>query len=227
MQSAPTQTFGPYRPAAGRARAAQICLAAMGLLAVISAIHFLSGFELVERAARGGLSAAAGEAFDERTALFARLGLGGLLVTGVFWFVWLYRAVANARAIGRPIEFTPGWAIGWWFVPFANIVRPYQIVRSLMDELGTPNNSPVLWWWGSYLAAGTVANFASFLNPPDLNGLRVLFGSSLIAELLRAASAILAFRLVGEIERRSADLAAAKVSPEYGSPVPPIGLPPA
>lgn len=227
MQNPPTQALGSYRPAAGRARAAQMCLAAMGVLAVIAAFHFLSGFDLVERAAQGGVRAGEAEAFDERTALFARLGLGGLLVTGVIWFVWLYRAVANARAIGRPTEFTPGWAVGWWFVPFANIVRPYQIVRSLMDELGAPTNSPVLWWWVSYLAAGTVANFSSFLNPPDLSGLRVLFGSSLIAELLRAVSATLAFRLVGEIERRSEALAAAKVSPEYGSPVSPIGLPPA
>ena len=218
MQSAPTQTLAPYRPAANRARAAQICLAAMGVLAVLSAIHFLSGFDLVERAVQGRLRDGDADAFDERTASLARLGLVGLLTTGVLWFFWLHRAVANARALGRPTEFTPGWAVGWWFVPLANVVRPYQIVRSLMDELGAPDNRPVLWWWGSYLAAGIFANFASFLRVPDLDGLRVFLGSSLIAEVLRAVAAILAFRLVGEIERRSEQVAAAMVSPEYGSP---------
>jgi hypothetical protein len=190
----------------------------MGVLAVLSAIHFLSGFDFVERAVQGRLRDGEPEAFDERTASLAQLGLVGLLTTGVFWFFWLHRAVANARALGRPTEFTPGWAIGWWFVPLANVVRPYQIVRSLMDELGAPDNRPVLWWWGTYLAAGIFANFSSFLRVPDLDGLRVFLGSSVVAEVLRAAAAILAFRLVGEIERRSAELAAPTVSPEYGSP---------
>jgi hypothetical protein len=197
----------------------------MGVLAVLSAIHFLSGFDLVERAVQGRLRAGEAEAFDENTALFARLGVAGLLATGVVWFFWLHRAVANGRALGRPTEFTPGWAVGWWFVPLANVVRPYQIVRSLMDELGAPDNRPVLWWWGSYLAAGIFANFASFLRVPDLDGLRVFLASSLIAELLRAASAILAFRLVGEIERRSEDVGRQKLAPEYGPPGLPIGPP--
>lgn len=218
MQGVPTQTLAAYRPAAGRARAAQICLAAMGVLAVLSAIHFLSGFDLVERAVRGSLRGGEAEAFDDRTASLAQLGVVGLLTTGVLWFVWLHRAVANARALGRPTEFTPGWAVGWWFVPLANAVRPYQIIRSLVDALGAPDNSRVLWWWGSYFAAGFFAYFASFLRVPDLDGLRVFLGSSLIAEALRAAAAILAFRLVGEIERRSEQVAVPKVSPAYGSP---------
>ena len=31
--------------------------------------------------------------------------------------IWLYRIVANHRAIGRQLTWAPGWAIGGWFLP--------------------------------------------------------------------------------------------------------------
>lgn len=225
MQTDPTR--GVYRAAAGRARAAQFCLAAVCLLAVIAAIHLLSGLDLAQRATQGRVRVGEAAAFDNDTALLASLGVVGLLVTGVVWFLWLHRAVANARALGRPTDFTPGWAVGWWFVPLANVVRPYQILRSLVDELGAPTNRPVLWWWGCYLAASVFSNFAGFLRPSDVNGFRVYLGSSLIAEAFRAAAAILAFQLVGDIERRSEGAAAVQASQEHpsaGGPIePPAG----
>src|SRR5258708_386553 len=50
------------------------------------------------------------------------------VVAGLGFVVWFYQAVANLRAAGlKQMEFTPGWAIGGFFVPFLNLVRPLQV----------------------------------------------------------------------------------------------------
>ena len=47
-------------------------------------------------------------------------------------------------------RFRSGWAIGGWFVPFLNLVRPYQIAKELASYSGpnetAPTNALPLWW---------------------------------------------------------------------------------
>ena len=74
-------------------------------------------------------------------AAYALIGLVALLqiplsiATIVFFLIWQYRAVSNLSALkARNLEFSPGWAVGWWFVPFANLVKPFQAMRELWNE---------------------------------------------------------------------------------------------
>lgn len=52
-----------------------------------------------------------------------------LFVAGaVAWLIWQRRANLRLRAAGREgLRFTPGWSIGWFFVPFANLVMVPQV----------------------------------------------------------------------------------------------------
>ncbi len=75
--------------------------------------------------------------------------------------VWLYRADKNLRAFGvEKLDYTPGWAVGWWFVPVLNLVRPYQVMREIWlasnpDFVGDrhdqwrkgPTGKFILIWW--------------------------------------------------------------------------------
>lgn len=72
-------------------------------------------------------------------------------------WVWVYATHANLSALGASsLEFSSGWAVGWFFVPIANLVKPYQAVHEIWEE-SQPN--PLLgraligaqlvgWWWG-------------------------------------------------------------------------------
>ncbi len=121
---------GTYRPASARGSVAIALLLLMALLAAISALHFLSAFDLADRAARSALRPGEAAAFDDLTQTLGRLELAGLILTGIAWFVWLHRSVANARSLGVQTEATPGWSVGWWFIPFANLVKPYRAAGS-------------------------------------------------------------------------------------------------
>jgi hypothetical protein len=100
------------------------------------------------------------------TANELREGVVGMLLAIVFFGVivvfatWTYRMNANIHALGsNNLRFTPGWAVGWYFVPIANLWKPYQVVRELWLASNNPagwqtdRSSKLLsWWWTTWLA---------------------------------------------------------------------------
>ncbi len=100
---------------------------------------------------------------------------GGLLyivvfvVTIVLFCIWIHRANRNARALGaQGMAFTPGWCVGWWFVPFLNLFKPYQAVKELYlasDSKGGPEGwqaaaAPRVFalWWSTWIIANLASN---------------------------------------------------------------------
>ncbi len=88
------------------------------------------------------------------------------LACEILWLIWQHRVTANLWARRLPgLRFTPGWAVGWWFVPFAWYVQPFRAVRELARRVGgsdhplAPDATPAVtdgilaWWWITYLAA--------------------------------------------------------------------------
>ena len=185
----------------------------MGVLAVVTAVHFFSGLDLADRGARSALRPGEATAFDDRTQILAQLALAGSILTALAWFVWLHRAVANARSLGVPTEATPGWSVGWWFIPFANIIKPYRILRSLYDGVGTGGGGIVGAWWGCYLIAGVLGEFAQLQSSPTWAAFRTYTLSFLACDVFRVIAAILAALLVWTIDEGIASLAQNRALP--------------
>ena len=107
---------------------------------------------------------------------------------------------------------TPRWSIGWWFVPFVNLVKPYQIVREVHDRMAIGGTSAGDWiilaWWLTWLvgrAATVIAQLISKpINPeaPDIDAMARLFSVRGIADSLTFVGAILAIAVVLRIQWR-------------------------
>jgi hypothetical protein len=93
----------------------------------------------------------------------------------VLTMVWMFRLAKNAKAMNRIGTWTPGWAIGSWFVPpFALYVLPYLMFRDLWKasepESGYDwRRNPIapivhVWWvlYGLLPIAFFSVTFASF-----------------------------------------------------------------
>jgi hypothetical protein len=120
---------------------------------------------------------------DGRDPLIAVVGLSALsyivfAVVGIVLFcLWVHRANGNADAlVASGMEFTPGWAVGWFFVPLANLFKPYQVVSEIY-RASDPDADPDFWsvaslpaylplWWGSWVAF----NLISAWNRPLFQG---------------------------------------------------------
>jgi len=107
---------------------------------------------------------------ESETGLFVLAGLSivqllTLVAAAVAALRWLYLANANARALGATdLMGSPGWAVGWFFIPLANLVMPYVTIRDTWKASVNPRDwqavrTPVAvgLWWGCWL----IANFTS------------------------------------------------------------------
>ena len=81
-------------------------------------------------------------------------------ITGVLVLMWIYRANYNARQLGAiDMTFTPGWSIGWYFIPVVNLWKPYRAMKEIWHASANPktwqnqrHTPPLLsWWWGLWI----------------------------------------------------------------------------
>jgi len=87
------------------------------------------------------------------------------IVTGITFLRWIYRSNKNLRALsGESMVFTPGWSVGWYFIPIANLWKPYQAMKEIWD-VSHKNNSidhaVVGWWWVLWLTSNSLDRLAA------------------------------------------------------------------
>jgi len=103
---------------------------------------------------------------------------------------WIYRTNANAHVLSDAMTITPGWSVGWFFVPLANLVMPYQGVKETWwashESAGLHGEAetPLLgWWWGLWLATNILSNVSVMFGGATDNP----FEGSIYIDLLGAA----------------------------------------
>jgi len=110
------------------------------------------------------------ETFALAYGLAAIAQIATLIVYGVLFFMWVHRTNRNAQSLSTGMEVSPGWAVGWFFIPFASLYKPFQG----LDQTWRVSIDPTRWraidtpvllrvWWGLYLASsvtGWLANMA-------------------------------------------------------------------
>ena len=80
----------------------------------------------------------------------------------------IYVTNANAHVFDPEMSIGPGWAVGWFFIPFANLVMPYQGVsqtwRASHAAAGLDGEAEMAllrWWWGLWLATNILSTLAA------------------------------------------------------------------
>ena len=89
-------------------------------------------------------------AYDTGTAVAALVLTVVHLAVLVLMITWLYQAHRSDRMDPSRLEHKSGWAIGGWFVPFLNLVRPYQVVEDVrvasQSTFGRQSDVVLAWW---------------------------------------------------------------------------------
>jgi hypothetical protein len=97
-----------------------------------------------------------------------------MLAAEIVWLFWQHHATENlwARGYGG-LQIRPGWAVGWWFIPIANLFMPCIAMLEL-DRRSTPDGmprraSPLIgaWWaaWLAYAVVPLIGYFAAAAGP--------------------------------------------------------------
>jgi len=133
------------------------------------------------------------------------------IASAIVLMFWIYRAAANLHSVQRDaLAFSPGWAVGWNFVPIACFWKPFDVVRqiwfascNMQKAHREPLPSMFHFWWGCWLAA-LIINWSGAFNDPDPGILGI--SSTEMASVTGfysalAASCFFLFRIVREITR--------------------------
>lgn len=205
---------GRYRSAGLRARIVIGCFVLAVLAAAANVQHQLSGLTIIDLAERGQLTIARAEEFDRSGLILAILYGASLLLSLIALLAWLSRSVDNVPSLGggTPIA-TPRWSIGWWFIPLANLVRPYRIIRDVHDRMATDDRRGggwvILGWWLFWIVSNFIGSMLLQRDTPDtLDGLRTWFSVGAIIEALDIPAVVLAIVIVRRIQARADDRAA-------------------
>ncbi|NOJ79882.1 DUF4328 domain-containing protein [Myxococcus xanthus] len=184
-----------------RTRWASVALAASAVLAVPVAVLNLW---LYLRFDNGSPSIEDAESFDQLNALLALPALLTMLATVVLYLRWLRLSVKTANALGLSNEST-GWATFCWFIPFANLFKPLEVVRDLWQGLGGPpeRQSMLTAWWATWILSNIISNVGSTFARADAaspTSLSVSLLAGILSEGLSIAAAVLCIRVIRDIE---------------------------
>src|SRR5689334_7545358 len=210
--SVPQQAATGFRDPTALNRWLTIFLWLSVAFSVISAVS--SGFEvklLNDIQAGVPLAPGAAEANDLRQQIIGGVHFVVIVVTIVVFCMWTYRANYNARQLGAGgMEFTPGWAVGWYFIPIANLWKPYQAMKEIWKASANPGNWPdqprggiLPAWWTLFLLSNFLSNI-SFRFMLSAKTLPELIGASSLSvanDLLDLVATLTAIAVVGQIFR--------------------------
>lgn len=140
-------------------------------IAVIAVISGFLEYQLLTDFKNGTFSSqelaiSAAESSDNRQFVVGILQMAIYIIAGILILMWIYRANYNARRLGADdMEFTPGWSVGWYFIPIANLWKPYQAMKEIWKASADPQSwktqsvpSLLPWWWFFWIVSGMLGN---------------------------------------------------------------------
>lgn len=167
------------------------------LLAILNIIAVISGYsqaELLNRAIGGEtITLAEATSNDSRQALIGFGQTALYIIAAVLFLIWIHRAHKNLTSLhATDLRFTPGWAVGWFFVPIMSLFRPYQVASEISKasdpNIGAPIDgtswkniatSPIVgWWWAFFLISNFIGQIA----------LRTIFSGEELSDLLTSTN---------------------------------------
>lgn len=118
--------------------------------------------ELLQQIAAGSLGdgdtlRSAATANDQRQQVAAMLFLFTFIASGIASLMWTYRAAVNSAALQpSPPRMSPGWSVGWYFIPIAWLWKPYQAMAEIWRRSASPAEQSagglLGWWWFLWIA---------------------------------------------------------------------------
>jgi len=145
------------------------------------------------------------QANDLRQSIIGLSQVAIFITTLVFFFIWVHRANYNARKLGvQNMKFTPGWSVGWYFIPIANLWKPYQAMKEVWNGSNAFNKSGGFilgLWWLLWIVSGmfSKASFRLSLRAKELDELISSTSVTITSDFVDVLSGIATLILISSI----------------------------
>ena len=143
--------------------------------------------------------------------------LAVFVATAVVFLMWLYRSYENLPNFGVPrnqIQYSSGWAVGSFFIPFVSLVVPYRAMRELrtkslpnyrefLSDPGPPAFFPL--WWAAWLVSNFMNQLNFRLSWREQVSPEAAAAIGIVSGMLDILAAILALMVVKEIDKQQTE----------------------
>ena len=154
------------------------------------------------------LAAEAAETSDLRQGIVGVIQTGIFVISGILILMWIYRANYNARQLGASdMNFTPGWSVGWYFIPIANLWKPYQAMKEIWKASSSPQNwsgqpvsSLLPWWWFLWII-NNILGHVSFRLATGAEELSEFLTANVVTQFFDATLILLSLILITIVRR--------------------------
>ncbi len=128
----------------------------------------------------------------------------------VLFFMWIYRSNSNSHTFtNEKLKHTPGWSVGWFFIPVANIWKSYQIpaeiwkVSKAGPDYKRKSTTPLTLklWWIAWIVDSLFSQISYNITDKAvethelINADRILFSSNIVSII----AIFLTIKLVKEV----------------------------
>jgi hypothetical protein len=157
----------------------------------------------------GNITKAGLESIFDRNAFVGLCSFLAYMVTGILFLMWIHRANLNIRGFGAiDLKYTPGWSVGYYFIPIMNLFKPYQAMR----EIWKASKNPANWksesgsgllrlWWGLWLASCFLnhISFKASMRADSLKAHLTATYNSITCEIIDIPLTVVAIVLIGKV----------------------------
>ncbi|KCZ98534.1 hypothetical protein HPO_09985 [Hyphomonas polymorpha PS728] len=151
--------------------------------------------------------------------------IGGLIASVILVSMWTYRAMKNLHIVEAvAAAMSPGWAVGWYFIPIANLWKPFegmlQIWRESHRLAGRPEKVAAYmgWWWATWVASNILANISlrltGFTDPLPTYDVGILVGA--VGSVLSVVCGFLLLRTAKEVTQVQAEMRSGGLADTFG-----------
>ncbi len=209
------------------------CVIASDLFAIGAGLHL--GSLWGELAADESLNIYTGPGLRAQE-LYDRAGVAqtaAFLATAVLFVIWFHRTRRNAEVFEPGVQrMGPGWAVGGWFVPVANLWFPYRVASGIWEASvrlhpdggwRTVPKTVLNLWWGGWIVSVLVSRIAvsqwdRAREPEQISDAAALVAAADALDAVAAVLAIVFVRAVTRMQVERAGIRQAATVPERAAP---------
>jgi hypothetical protein len=184
------------------------------IVLALEIVSFISGYfqyDLLQTVANGGeISADTATANDTREQIIAILYMIAYFISAITFILWFRRAYYNLHLKVKYLSYTEGWAAGSWFVPIANLYRPYKIMREMylvtkefLTKKGIGHNqafstNALGWWWALWIISNIFGQivFRSSLKAETIDDLTTSTIAGMIGNIIGVPLAYITVKVI-------------------------------
>ncbi|MFJ8868124.1 DUF4328 domain-containing protein [Streptomyces sp. NPDC102473] len=152
------------------------------------------------------------------------LQLLAMLATAVVFIIWFHRVRINAEVFDASLQpMRPGWAIGGWFVPVANLWLPRRVAAGVWTASAQTNTdggwrtvsmAPLDLWWTLWVVSTLFTWISSKIyDQAELSEVAGAVTLVMAADGLDIVAAVLAILFVRRLTRMQGERAALGTTP--------------